>query len=154
MFNGIFKIAGLCIVVGAASIPLSFGINSSPIVVWFGNALGSLISAAVVIFISERITSGRFKGRMSKGRMGKKVVTIFDEGDDNKKVIRVRFFVNKHGLRIFSFLCPIFPGVLISTAAVYLLDLDKHLYKRWMLAGVFFVSGAYVFAYWLAFVKP
>ena len=144
----------MCILGGAASIPLSFGINSNPIVVWLGNALGSLISALVVIYIGERLTSDRLKNKVGKRRFGKKIVTVFEEGEDNKKVLKVRILINKHGLRVFSFLCPIFPGVLISTSAVYLFDLDRKIYKRWMIAGIFFASGAYVFIYWWTFVKP
>jgi hypothetical protein len=154
MYPGILKIAALCILGGAASIPLSFGINSNPVVVWLGNALGSLISALVVIYIGERLTSDRIKNKVGKRRFGKKIVTVFEEGEDNKKVLRVRILINRHGLRVFSFLCPIFPGVLISTSAVYLFDLDRKIYKRWMIAGIFFASGAYVSIYWWTFVKP
>lgn len=153
MFPGILRIALLCIAAGAASIPLSFGINSNPIIVWLGNALGSLASALVVIYIGERLTSDTFKSKVSKRRFGRKIVTVFEEGDDNKKILKVRVLINKHGLRAFSFLCPIFPGVLISTAAVYFFDLDRSMYKRWMIAGIFFASGAYVFAYWFTFVR-
>lgn len=115
---GIIRIAILCIVIGSASIPISFGINSNPFIVWTGNALGSLVSALVMIFIGERITSKRFKDRISKVRMGRKVIIVFEEGDDNKKVLKARLFIDKHGIRIFGLLCPIFPGVLLSTAAV------------------------------------
>ncbi len=153
MLGSILKIAILCVVLGGASIPLSFQIHSSPVVVWIGNALGSLISAIVVVYLSERITSSKFKKKISKRRMGRKVVTVFDEGEDNQKVVKARFFIDKHGLRIFSFLCPIFPGVLLSTAAVYILDLDKQIYKKWMFGGIFFASAAYVFGYWWLFVK-
>jgi hypothetical protein len=154
MFESIIRIALLCIVIGGASIPISFTINSSPWVVWFGNALGSLISALVVIYIGDRITNQRFRDKMSKHRVSKKVVTVFEEGDDNKKVVKARVLIDKHGLRLFGLLCPIFPGVLFSTVAVYILDLDKKIYKRWMLTGVFFVSGAYVWGYWFTFVRP
>jgi uncharacterized membrane protein YdjX (TVP38/TMEM64 family) len=153
MVGDILKIAILCILIGAASIPVSFGVNNSPVVVWFGNALGSLISAAVVIYIGERITNQNFKDRLKKRRYGKKVVRTFDEGNRNKKVIKAREFINNRGIKIFSLLCPIFPGVLIATTAVYLLELDKKTYKRWMAVGVFFVSGIYVCGYWLLFVK-
>jgi formate/nitrite transporter FocA (FNT family) len=153
MLKNIIHIAILCIVIGSASIPVSFTVSSSPIIVWLGNALGSLISALVVIYIGDHITNRRFKQKISKHRVGKKVVTVFDEGDSNKHVLKARVLINKHGLRVFSFICPIFPGVLISTATVYLLDLDKRMYKRWMVAGVFFASGAYVFAYWFTFVR-
>lgn len=152
MLGQIIKIAILCVVIGSASIPISFTINNSPWVVWFGNALGSLFSAAVVIYISERITSDKFKNRISKTRIGRKVVKVFDQDNDTKSVDKARGFINKHGLRIFGLLCPIFPGVLISTATVYLLQLNKRIYIKWMLTGVFFVSGAYVFGYWFAFV--
>lgn len=154
MSPGILKIAVLCIFLGTASIPISFGVNSNPIVVWLGNALGSLISALVVIFIGNRLTNDKFKNKVNKRRVGKKIITVFEQGDDNKKVMRVRVLINKHGLRLFSFLCPIFPGVLISTAAVYLFELDRKIYKRWMIAGIFFASGAYVSLYWWTFVKP
>ena len=151
--SGIIKIALLCVLIGASSIPISFKINSSPAVVWLGNALGSAFSALVVIYIGDRLTSEKFKARASKRRIGKKVVTAFDQGEDNQKVQKARDFINKHGLRVFAFFCPIFPGVLISTTTVYLLDLDKQKYKRWMLAGVIFASGTYVLGYWWIFVK-
>jgi len=154
MIFDIIQIAFLCIVIGGASIPLSFGVNSNPFVVWIGNAIGSLLSAMFVIYIGNRITSDEFKNRMSKHRMSKKVVTVFEEGDDNQKVMKVRIMINRHGLKIFSFLCPIFPGVLVSTVAVFLLNLDLKVYKRWMFAGIFFASGAYVFGYWFVFVHP
>jgi len=153
MLFDIFQIAFLCIIIGGASIPVSFTVNSNPFVVWIGNALGSLVSAVVVIYIANRITNARFKKKISKHRVGKKIVTAFDEGEDNKKAQTASSFINKHGLRLFSLVCPIFPGVLISTVVVYALNLDKKTYVRWMLAGVFFVSGGYVFAYWWAFVR-
>lgn len=153
MIIDILIIAGYCIVLGGASIPICFEINSSPVVVWLGNALGSLISAAVVIYIGNRITNKKFEKKISKHYMGKKVVTVFEEGDDNQKVKKATIFINKHGLRAFSFITPIFPGVLISTVAVFMLDLDLRTYKRWMFSGVFFASGLYVFGYWLAFVN-
>ncbi len=153
MGPGILRIAALCILIGAASIPVSFTVNSSPVIVWLGNALGSLVSAFVVIYIGNRITNERFKAKVSKRRIGNKVVKAFNEGEDNKKVIGAGGFINKHGLRVFAFLCPIFPGVLIATIAVFLLHLDLRIYKRWMFAGIFFASGIYVFGYWLIFIK-
>lgn len=153
MIVDILIIAVYCIVLGGASIPICFEINSSPAVVWIGNALGSLISAIVVIYIGNRITNKKFEKKISKHYMGKKVVTVFEEGDDNKKVKKATVFINKHGLRIFSFITPIFPGVLISTVAVFILDLDMKTYKRWMFSGIFFASGLYVFGYWFVFVK-
>ena len=153
MIKDILIIAGYCIVLGGASIPICFEINNSPIIVWVGNGLGSLISALFVIYVGNRITNKKFEKKISKHYMGKKVVTVFEEGGDNKKVKKATIFVNKHGLRIFSFITPIFPGVLISTVAVFILDLDMKIYKRWMFTGIFFASGLYVFGYWLAFVK-
>lgn len=154
MFLNIIEIALLCIFIGGASIPFSFQVNSNPFVVWFGNALGSVISALVVIYIGNRITDKKFDEKISKRRMGKKVVTVLtEEQGDDKKIKKVRIIVDKHGLRLFSLICPIFPGVLISTAAVYILDLDKKIYKKWMFTGVVFVSGFYVFSYWWVFVK-
>jgi hypothetical protein len=152
LFN-IIKIAVLCIVIGAASIPVSFTIDTSPWIVWVGNALGSLVSAAFVIFVGNRITDTRFKKKLSKRRIGKKVVYTFDEGQGNKHVVKAGGLIDKHGLKLFSLLCPIFPGVLISTVAVYVLNLDREVYKRWMFAGVIFVSWGYVFGYWYLFVK-
>jgi hypothetical protein len=153
MLAQIIKIAILCIIIGSASIPVSFTINNSPWIVWLGNALGSLLSAVVVIYIGDRITDEKFKARISKRHIGKKVVKVFDEGSQNKKIAKTRITINKHGLRLFSLLCPIFPGVTISTAAVYVLDLDKRTYKKWMFIGVVFVSWVYVFGYWWVFVK-
>ena len=69
---GILKIAVLCVVIGAASIPVSFGVNSNPFIVWLGNALGSLFSAVVVIYVGDHLTSERFKARISKRRCGEK----------------------------------------------------------------------------------
>lgn len=153
MLTNILTIAFLCIVIGAASIPVSFTVNSSPYVVWLGNALGSLISALAVIYIAEHLTSDKFKERIRKRRFGNKVVTVFDEGQENSHVQKVSGLVNKHGLRLFSLFCPIFPGALIGTAAVYLLGLDKKVYRFWLTIGIFLVSGAYVFGYWWIFVK-
>lgn len=154
MFSDILRIALLCIVFGSVSIPISFEVNTNPIIVWFGNALGSLISALVVIFIGNRLTSDKFRKKVNSRMIGKKIITVFEQGDDNKKVMKARVLINKHGLRLFSFLCPIFPGVLISTSAVYVFELDRKIYKRWMIAGVIFASGAYVSIYWWVFVKP
>lgn len=149
----IIQIAILCIVLGGASIPISFTVSSSPFVVWIGNALGSLISAMVVIYIGNHLTDKKTEEKLSKKRFTRKIVTVFEEGDENKKVQKARLVINKHGLRLFSLFCPIFPGVLVSTVAIYALDLDKKLYKKWMFLGVIFVSGMYVFGYWFAFVK-
>ncbi len=153
MFEEIIKIAILCIVIGGASIPIAFTISTNPAVVWVGNALGSVLSALFVIYVANKITDKKQEEKMQKKRFTKKIVMVFEEGDDNKKVQKASVLINKHGLRIFSLLCPIFPGVLISTVAVYALDLDKKTYLRWMPVGVVLVSGFYVFSYWLAFVK-
>jgi len=153
MLGQIAKIAALCIVIGGASIPISFTINSSPVIVWLGNALGSLLSAIFVIYVGERVTDKKFMKKISRWRLGRKVSATFNEGQSNKRIINVRKSINKHGLKLFALFCPIFPGVLISTSAVYLLGLDKKIYKRWMFVGVVFVSGIYVFGYWVLFVK-
>ena len=152
MLKDILIIGGLCVVLGGASIPIAFGVNSSPVIVWIGNALGSLFSAFVVLYIGNRITDKKFEKKIGKHYMGKKVVTVFEEGDDNQKVKKASVMIDKHGLKIFSFFTPIFPGVLISTVAVFILDLDMRTYKRWMFTGIFFASGVYVFGYWLAFI--
>ncbi len=154
MLKNIIQIAILCIVIGGASIPVSFTINSSPVIVWIGNSLGSLLSALFVIYVAERITDEKFKKKVSKFRIGHKVVRVLDEGSSNKKMDKPRRFINKHGIKIFALLCPIFPGALLSTATVYALDLDKRTYKIWLMPGIFLVSGFYVFGYWWAFVKP
>lgn len=153
VFIDILKIAVYCIVLGGASIPLSFHVNSSPAVVWSGNALGSLISAVFVIFVMRRIVSDAFRSKVSRVRIGKKIVTIYDAGSDSKNVKKAQVIINKHGLRLFSLVCPVFPGVLVSTIAVYLLELDTKIYKRWMFAGVVLVSGGYVYGYWWLFVR-
>jgi hypothetical protein len=153
MFGDIIKIAILCVLLGGISIPMSFNINSSPWVVWFGNALGSLFSAWVVIYLSNRIVSDRFRVRIKKNPISKRIVIIFEEGKSNKQVAQAHGFIKKRGLKLFALVCPIFPGVLVSTAAVYLLGLDRKTYSRWMLPGVFFVSGLYVFGYWAVFVE-
>lgn len=153
MLADILKIAILCILIGGASIPVSFGINSSPLVVWLGNATGSLFSAVAVIYILNRLVSDKFKARISRSRVGKKIIITVEEGGSNTHVQKAQGFINRHGLRLFSLVCPIFPGVLISSVAVYVLGLDKKLYRKWMFAGVVFVSGAYVLGYWWAFVK-
>lgn len=153
MLRQIIHIAVLCIAFGGLSIPMSFGVSSNPLIVWFGNALGSLLSAAVVIYIGNRITNKKTGEKFKKKRFTRRIITVFEEGDDNKKVQKARIIINKHGLRVFSLICPVFPGVLFSTVAVYALDLDKEIYKKWMFAGVVLVSGFYVFSYWLAFVK-
>jgi len=153
MIRNILAIAFLCITIGAASIPVSFGINSNPVIVWLGNALGSLISAIVVIYIGTRITDKKIKDKISKHRAGKKIVKTFDEGQDNKGVMKARDNINKRGLKLFSIITPVFPGVLISTVTVFVLGLDLEVYKKWMYVGIFLVSGAYVFGFWLLFVK-
>jgi hypothetical protein len=91
--------------------------------------------------------------RMSKHRATRKIEKVFDQKEESKKTQKAQSFINKHGLRIFSLLCPIFPGVLLSTSVVYILGLDRKTYKRWMLTGVVFISGAYVYAYWWMFVR-
>ena len=149
----VIVIALLCIVLGGASIPIDFGINDNPFVVWGGNALGSVISALVVIYVANRFLKKEHQGKLKQKKFTKKIITVFEEGDDNKKVKKASIMINKHGLRLFSLVCPIFPGVLFSTAAVYALDLDKRLYLRWMPLGVILVSGFYVFGYWLTFVR-
>lgn len=148
MNGSIIKIAILCIIVGGASIPFAFGISNSPTVVWLGNALGSLISAFVVIYVAERISDTKFRKRVQRYHIGNKVITVMDSGDKNKKVVKARSFINKHGLKFFALVCPIFPGALVSTITVYTLGLDKRTYKLWLIPGIFLVSGLYVFGYW------
>ncbi len=148
MTGNIVKIAVLCIILGGASIPFAFGIDNNPYVVWIGNSLGSLVSAFVVIYIAERISDDRFKRRVQRYRIGNKVVTVMDTGESNTKVVKARSFINKHGLKFFALVCPIFPGALLSTITVYTLGLDKRTYKIWLVPGIFLVSGLYVFGYW------
>lgn len=148
MTGNLIKIALLCIVLGGASIPFAFQVSPSPVIVWLGNSLGSLISAFVVIYIAERISNETFKKRVQRFRIGNKVVTVMDSGESNTKVVKARGFINKHGLKFFALVCPIFPGALISTITVYTLELDKRTYKLWLIPGIFLVSGIYVFGYW------
>lgn len=103
--------------------------------------------------IGDRITSEPFRKKISKRRFGRKVVKVFDEGTENKKMAKARNFINKHGIRFFGLFCPIFPGVSLSTATVYVLGLDRKTFKRWMFGGVLFVSWIYVFGYWWVFVR-
>ena len=153
VFLDILAIAFLCIVLGGASIPIAFTITDDPVTVWAGNALGSVISAVAVIIIMNKLTNKDNEEKLKKKKFTRKIVTVFEEGDDNKKVKKATIMINKHGLRVFSLFCPVFPGVLLSTVAVYVLELDKRLYLRWMPVGVVLVSGFYVFSYWLAFVR-
>lgn len=149
MNGAIFKIAVLCIVLGGASIPIAFTVSPNPFVVWIGNSIGSLISAFVVIIVADHLADDKFKNRVRRFRIGNKVVTIMDDGDNNSKVKKARGLINKHGLKLFALICPIFPGALISTATVYALNLDKRTYKIWLIPGIFLVSGLYVFGYWI-----
>lgn len=149
----IIVIALLCIFIGGASIPIAFTLTDNPVIVWTGNALGSALSALVVVIVANKITDRREEKKLEKKPFTKKIVTVFEEGDVNKKVKKARILINKHGLRLFSLICPIFPGVLISTVAVYALNLERRMYFKWMMAGVVLVSGFYVFSYWFAFVK-
>ena len=73
---------------------------------------GQLFSALIVIYIGDRLTNQKFKDNVDNRRFGKKkkIITVFEEGDDNKKVLKVRIFINKHGLRIFFVPVPDFPG--------------------------------------------
>lgn len=153
VFADIIVIALLCIVLGGASIPIDFTINTNPVIVWIGNALGSVLSALFVIYIANKITDRTKTAKLKKKFLTRKIVTVMEEGDDNKKIAEASVMINKHGLRVFSLFCPIFPGVLIATAAVYMLRLDTKIYLRWMPVGVILVSGFYVFSYWLAFVR-
>ncbi len=153
MLIDIVSIAFLCILMGIASIPLSFNINSSPVVVWFGNALGSLISALVVIYLINNLKNKKSHKRIYKSRIGKKIVNVIENNQGSDNVKDVNKFINKFGLRLFALFCPLFPGVLISTIVVYLLNLDKKTYLHWMSAGVIFISGIYVFGYWWIFIK-
>lgn len=153
MLGQIIKIAFLCVAVGSVSIPLGFQINSSPWVVYAGNVLGSLISAFVLIYIGDRITSPKFRKRLSKRILGRKIVTVYEAGENNRKVLRARLFIDKHGLKVFAFLCPLFPGTTIATVAVYALNLDSRIYRKWMYTGTFFVCFVYVFGFWWLFVK-
>lgn len=153
LISQIIKIAFLCITVGSLSIALGFKINSSPWVVYTGNVLGSLVSAWIIIFIGDRITSQSFRNRLRKRILGRKIVTVYEAGEDNKKIRHARIFINKHGIKFFAFLSPLFPGTTIATVAVYALNLDTKLFKKWICLGIFFVCFIYVFGFWWFFVK-
>jgi|GEM_PF-4260943 len=153
MLKDIIKIAFLCIVIGSASIPVGFTITKLPEIVYIGNVLGSVISALFVVIIGDKIKDKEFRKKMNRHRPGKKIVTVFEQGENNKKVMKARVSIDKHGLRFFSFFCPIFPGVLIASIAVYVLDLDRTIYKKWMFSGILFACGMYVYGYWWIFIR-
>ena len=102
VFLDILAIALLCIVLGGASIPIAFTITDDPVTVWAGNALGSVISAVAVIIIMNKLTNKDNEEKLKKKKFTRKIVTVFEEGDDNKKVKKATIMINKHGLRVFS----------------------------------------------------
>lgn len=146
-------IAILCILLGGASIPVAFIVTRNPFVVWFGNALGSVLSVLLIIYVANAITGGGKQDPKKRNFITKKIVNFIEDGHKNKTVVKSRNMINKYGMRIFSLVCPIFPGVLVATVAVYLFDLDKKQYLRWMPVGLVLLSGIYVFAFWLTFLK-
>ncbi len=145
-------IAFLCIALGGASIPLDFVINSNPVVVWLGNALGSVLSAIFVIYIANKLTSKKKPTKNNRRSLTNKIANLIEQGQNNKKLIKTRDMINKYGMRIFSLICPIFPGVLFATVAVYAFGLDKKQYLYWMPIGVVLVSGFYVFGFWFTLI--
>jgi hypothetical protein len=106
-----------------------------------------------VIYIGHRMVSDSTKSTLDKSRLGRKISAVFEEGDSNISVGKARNFINKHGIRLFGIVSPLFPGVLLATMTVYLFGLDRQMFARWMFAGVVFVSGGYVFGYWYLFVR-
>lgn len=132
----ILLIALVGMIAGLVSIPFGFGINSNPFVVYIGNALGSLFALFCLLFLS-----GKFIDRYLK----KKV--------DKKEVEKVGSFINKHGVRVFGLVSPLFPGVTIAVPSALILKLDMRSYKRWLYVGIFLVSAGYVFVYWHTVVK-
>ena len=136
MIVNIFLIAVVGFVAGLISIPFGFTLTSSPIVVYVGNALGSLTGAIVFLYFSDRIISRFIKPKPNA-----------------KKTAQVSKFINKHGVRLFGLICPLFPGVTFGVPAAIALDLNMRVFKRWLFAGIFLVSAGYVFAYWWTIVR-
>lgn len=153
MLKNILIVAILSVIIGGAAIPIGFMMTDKISVVYIGNVLGSIFSALIIIFIGDRIKDREFRNKINKNRAGQKIIYIFEQGESNRKVLKVKLRVDKHGLRFFSFLCPIFPGVFISSLAVYILDLDRTIYKKWMFSGILLSSGLYVLGYWFVFIS-
>ncbi len=153
MIKNIIIIAILSTAIGGASIPLGFAITDKVSIVYLGNLIGSVVSAMFVVFIGDKIKDQEFRKKINKRRAGRKVIYIFEQGENSKKVLKVKLRVDKHGLRLFSFFCSMFPGTLASSIAVYVLDLDRTIFKKWMFLGILFNSALYVFGYWFIFVR-
>lgn len=135
-FLDIFLIALVGMIAGLFSIPFGFGLNSNPFVVYFGNALGSLFALICLLYLSSKFIDRFLKKKIDKDQI-KKV------GD----------FINKHGVRAFGLIAPLFPGVTIAVPSALVLKLDMKYFKRWLYVGIFLVSAVYVFGYWFTVVK-
>lgn len=139
MILDIFLIAVASLTLGLASIPFGFTLTNDPFVVYFGNALGSLVAAIVFLYFSSKIIS-RFMKRRKKT-------------NDAKKTAQVGSFIDKHGVRLFGLVCPLFPGVTFGVPAAIALELDMKKFKRWLFVGIFVVSAGYVFLYYWTIVR-
>jgi hypothetical protein len=136
MVIDIILIAIVGAIAGLASIPFGFTLTSSVYVVFIGNAFGSLVAALALLYFSDKL-----------------IARFFKKGVSDKSINRITKLLNKYGLRIFGLVSPLFPGVTVSVPSAILLKVDMKTYKRWMYVGIFLISGAYVVAYWAAFVR-
>lgn len=132
----ILLIALVGMIAGLVSIPFGFGINDNPFVVYLGNALGSLFALICLLYLSNKIINKYIAKKVSK-----------------KDVDKVGGFINKHGVRAFGLVAPLFPGVTIAVPSALILKLDMKFFKFWLYIGIFLVSAVYVFGYWWTVVK-
>jgi len=132
----ILLIAAVGAVLGLASIPFGFGLTDSPMVVYLGNAFGSLFAALVLLYLSDKFIARYFQKKIKP-----------------EKIERASGFINKYGVHAYGLLCPLFPGVTVSVPAAIALKLDMKTFKIWLYIGLFLVSAGYVFGYWWTIVR-
>lgn len=132
----ILLIAIVGAVLGLASIPFGFHLTTSPIVVYLGNAFGSLFAAIVLLYLSDKFVAKFFQKKIKQ-----------------EKIERVSVFINKYGVHLYGLLCPLFPGVTVSVPAAIALKLNMRAFKIWLYMGLFLVSAGYVFGYWWTVVR-
>ena len=135
-FVNIVLIAVVGAIAGLVSIPFGFKLTDSPATVYVGNALGSLVPVLLLFYFSNRIIASRFKKKLNQDRL--------DQAGD---------FINKHGIKAYGLVCPLFPGVTVSVPAAVLMKLNMRQFKPWLYAGVFIISAGYVFGYYFIVVK-
>ena len=89
----ILLIAAVGAVLGLVSIPFGFHLTSSALVVYLGNALGSLFAALVLLYLSDKFIARYFQKKIKQ-----------------EKIERASVFINKYGVHAYGLLCPLFPG--------------------------------------------